>query len=169
VRSGDVSPAGEDFETFAATAMPALLRFGHVLTGDPLRAEELVQQALVSTWARWRRIQHDQPHAYVRRAMVHTHTSMWRRSRRESALPVGFDPPDREGADLGERDRTLAALRLLPPRQRAVIVLRYYEDLSEADIAAVLGCSTGTVKSQASRALRTLRSHLTPDLEASTP
>ncbi len=160
-----------DFEQFAAAALPGLLRFGHVLTGDPLRAEELVQQALVSTWQRWKRIEHDQPHAYVRRAMVHTHTSWWRRSRRESPLPVGFDVA--RGPDLAslsaERDRTFNALRLLPPRQRAVIVLRYYEDLSEADIAAVLGCSPGTVKSQASRALRTLRTHLSPDLETSAP
>ena len=159
----------KDFEQFAAAAMPGLLRFGHVLTGDPLRAEELVQQALVSTWVRWRKIELDQPHAYVRRAMVHTHTSWWRRSRFESALPSGYDAAAAEGTDFGERDRTFAALRLLPPRQRAVIVLRYYEDLSEADIAGVLGCSTGTVKSQASRALRTLRTHLTPDLESSPP
>ncbi len=162
-----------DFEEFAAAALPGLLRFGHVLTGDPLRAEELVQQALVSTWQRWKRIQHDQPYAYVRRAMVHTHTSWWRRSRRETPLPVGFDPAGASGPDLAslsaERDRTFSALRLLPPRQRAVIVLRYYEDLSEADIAAVLGCSPGTVKSQASRALRTLRTHLSPDHEMSAP
>jgi RNA polymerase sigma-70 factor (sigma-E family) len=154
-----------DFEEFASAAMPGLLRFGHVLTGDPLRAEELVQQALVSTWGRWRRIEHDQPLAYVRRAMVHTHTSWWRRSRREGSLPPSYDPAAPEGPDLGERDRTVAALRLLPPRQRAVVVLRYYEDLSEADIARVLGCSPGTVKSQASKALRTLRAHLSPDLE----
>jgi RNA polymerase sigma-70 factor (sigma-E family) len=154
-----------DFEEFAAAALPGLLRFGHVLTGDPLRAEELVQQALVSTWARWKKIEHDQPHAYVRRAMVHTHTSWWRRYRHEAPLPVGYDLTAPETGDLGERDRTLAALRLLPPRQRAVIVLRYYEDLSEADIARVLGCSPGTVKSQASRALRALREHLSPDLE----
>ena len=156
-----------DFEEFATAALPALLRFGHVLTGDPLRAEELVQQALVSTWVRWRTIQHDQPHAYVRRAMVHTHTSWWRRSRRESPLPDGFDVRAAEGPDVDERDRAFAALRKLPPRQRAVIVLRYYEDLSEADIARVLGCSPGTVKSQASRALRTLRATLSPDLETS--
>ncbi len=159
----------QDFEQFAASAMPGLLRFGHMLTGDPLRAEELVQQALVSTWARWRRIEHDQPHAYVRRAMVHTHTSWWRRSRHEVPMPAGYDRPAPEGTDLAERDRTVAALRLLPPRQRAVIVLRYYEDLSEADIAQVLGCSPGTVKSQASRALRTLRAALTPDLETTSP
>jgi len=154
-----------DFEDFAATALPGLLRFGHVLTGDPHKAEELVQQALVDTWARWRSIKHDQPHAYVRRAMVHTHTSWWRRSRRETLLPAGFDAAAPEGHDLAERDRTMAALARLPPRQRAVIVLRYYEDLSEAQIAEVLGCSTGTVKSQAARALKTLRAHLTPDRE----
>ncbi|MFN2540210.1 MAG: SigE family RNA polymerase sigma factor [Mycobacteriales bacterium] len=158
-----------DFEEFAAAALPGLLRFGHVLTGDPLRAEELVQQALVSTWVRWRRIEHDQPHAYVRRAMVHTHTSWWRRSRREAALPVGYDPAAPQSGSLEERDRTMSALRQLPPRQRAVIVLRYYEDLSEAEIARVLGCSPGTVKSQASRALRTLRATLSPDLETSAP
>lgn len=157
----------QDFEAFAAAALPGLLRFGHVLTGDPLRAEELVQQALVSTWSRWRRIEHDQPVAYVRRAMVHTYTSWWRRHHRERPLPDGYDLPAPPGVDLGERERTVAALRLLPPRQRAVIVLRYYEDLSEADIAAALGCSPGTVKSQASRALRTLREHLAPDLETS--
>ncbi|MDP9181508.1 MAG: SigE family RNA polymerase sigma factor [Actinomycetota bacterium] len=154
-----------DFEEFASAAMPTLLRFGHVLTGDALRAEELVQQALVSTWGRWRGIEHDQPLAYVKRAMVHAHTSMWRRSRREARFPTTYDPAAPEGPDLGERDRTVTALRLLPPRQRAVVVLRYYEDLSEADIARVLGCSPGTVKSQASKALQTLRAHLTPDLE----
>lgn len=165
-RSGDVTRHPDtDFEEFAAAALPALLRFGHVLTGDPLRAEELVQQALVSTWVRWRRIQHDQPLAYVRRAMVHTHTSWWRRSRRESPLPDRFDPVAQDGPDLGERDRTVAALRLLPPRQRAVVVLRYYEDLSEAEIARLLGCAPGTVKSQAAKALKTLRTHLTPEME----
>ena len=156
-----------EFEQFATAALPGLLRFGHVLTGDPLRAEELVQQALVNTWSRWKRIEHDQPLAYVRQAMVHTHTSWWRRSRREAPLPAGYDPSSPVTDGFEDRDRTLAALRLLPPRQRAVIVLRYYEDLSEADIARVLGCSPGTVKSQASRALRTLRTHLSPDLETS--
>lgn len=154
-----------DFEEFAAAALPALLRFGHVLTGDPHRAEELVQQALVSTWSRWGRIQHDQPLAYVRRAMVHTHTSWWRRSRREAPLPADWDGAAATAPDLGERERAVSALKLLPPRQRAVIVLRYYEDLSEADIARTLGCSPGTVKSQSSKALRTLRAHLSPDLE----
>jgi RNA polymerase sigma-70 factor (sigma-E family) len=126
-----------------------------------------VQQALVSTWSRWRRIEHDQPLAYVRRAMVHTHISWWRRSRREAPLPAWYDLAAPETGALEERDRTFTALRQLPPRQRAVVVLRYYEDLSEADIARVLGCSPGTVKSQAARALRTLSALLSPNLEKS--
>lgn len=155
-----------DFAAFMATALPGLLRFGHVLTGDPVRGEELVQSALVKTWLRSHRLDLDQPAAYVRRAMVTTYTSWWRRTRREAPLPDGWDAaaaPDPDGA---ERERTMQALRVLPPRQRAVIVLRYYEDLSEADIAAALGCSPGTVKSQASRPLRTLRTHLSDREEA---
>jgi RNA polymerase sigma-70 factor (sigma-E family) len=158
-----------DFEEFAVGAMPGLLRFGHLLTGDPVRGEELVQQALVSSWLRWGAIRHDQPHAYVRRAMVHAHTSWWRRSRRECALPQGYDAVARPEADFGERDRAFTALRQLPPRQRAVVVLRYYEDLSEAEIAEALGCSRGTVKSHTARAMKTLRTQLSADLEASTP
>lgn len=156
-----------EFEQFASTALPGLLRFGHGLTGDPRLAEELVQQALVSTWGRWSKIKHDQPHAYVRRAMVHSHTSWWRRARREMPLPDWYDRADAPTGVVEERDRTMAALRRLPPRQRAVIVLRYYEDLSEAEIAVVLGCSAGTVKSHASRALRTLETLLSEDSETS--
>ncbi len=151
----------EDFEQFMAAALPGLLRFGHVLTGDAHRAEELVQSALVKTYQRWARLDHDQPHAYVRRAMVNTYTSWWRRARREAAWPADYDLPATEAAPYADRDLAMRALALLPPRQRAVLVLRYYEDLSEADIAAALGCTAGTVKSQASRALRTLRAHLT--------
>jgi RNA polymerase sigma-70 factor (sigma-E family) len=152
----------ESFESFMAAALPALLRFGHVLTGDPHRAEELVQAALVKTYQRWARVDRATPQAYVRSAMVNTHTSWWRRGRREGSLPPGFDVASAASAvrDYDDRDLALRALQTLPSRQRAVLVLRYYEDLSEADIAATLGCSTGTVKSQASRALRTLRSRL---------
>ncbi|MDQ1536094.1 MAG: hypothetical protein QOE58_487 [Actinomycetota bacterium] len=156
----------KDFEQFAVSAMPSLLRFGYLLTGDSLRAEELVQQALVNTWGRWHRIEDEQPMAYVRRAMVNGHISWWRRARRESTLPQDWGP-DVPGPDAGDREQMVAALRCLPSRQRAVIVLRYYEDLSEAEIARVLGCSAGTVKSHASRALKTLRTHLSIDLETS--
>ena len=155
----------EGFAQFMAAALPGLLRFGHVLTGDPQRAEELAQAALVSTWLRWDRLDLEQPSAYVRRAMVNTYTSWWRRSRRDRELPAHWDGPAPDGADYGERDAALRALRLLPPKQRAVVVLRYYEDLPEAEIARVLGCSPGTVKSHSSRALRTLRATLTGDRE----
>ncbi len=154
----------ESFESFMAAALPGLLRFGHLLTGDPHRAEELVQVALVRTYLRWKTVDRTTPQAYVRAAMVNTHTSWWRRGRREGALPPGYDPVAPVGAmsEYDDRDVALRALMTLPPRQRAVLVLRYYEDLSEAQIAATLGCSTGTVKSQASRALRTLSSRLGP-------
>jgi RNA polymerase sigma-70 factor (sigma-E family) len=150
----------ESFEQFMAAALPGLLRFGHVLTGDRHRAEELVQSALVKTYRRWRSLRHDQPAAYVRRAMVNTYTSWWRSARRESPMPEGFDAAGPGAMDLDDRDLVLRALGTLPARQRAVLVLRYYEDLSEAAIADALGCSTGTVKSTASRGLRTLRARL---------
>jgi RNA polymerase sigma-70 factor (sigma-E family) len=151
----------ESFEQFMAAALPGLLRFGHVLTGDRHRAEELVQSALVKTYRRWGSLRHDQPAAYVRRAMVNTYTSWWRRSRHEGALPAGFDAPDSKASSYDDRDAALRALATLPARQRTVLVLRYYLDLSEAQIADTLGCSTGTVKSSASRGLRALRDRLT--------
>jgi RNA polymerase sigma-70 factor (sigma-E family) len=152
----------DNFAAFMGAALPGLLRFGYVLTGDPHRGEELVQAALVTTYRRWRHLRHEEPHAYVRRAMVNAHTSLWRRHRRETRLPEDFDltSAGTGPAHYDDVDLVLRALRVLPPRQRAVMVLRYYDDLSEAEIADTLGCSPGTVKSQASRALRTLRREL---------
>lgn len=124
-------------------ALPSLLRFGYVLTGDLHRGEELVQSALVTTYRRWKHLRLEEPHAYVRRAMINGHTSLWRRHRRETPMPESFDltaggaGPER----YDEVDLVLRALRVLPPRQRAVMVLRYYDDLSEAEIAHALGCS----------------------------
>jgi RNA polymerase sigma-70 factor (sigma-E family) len=158
----DFSQPEDSFAAFMAAALPGLLRFGYVLTGDPHRGEELVQSALVTTYRRWKHLRRDEPYAYVRRAMVNAHTSLWRRRRRESPLPEGFDlagtgagPAHYDNVDL-----VLRALRSLPPRQRAVMVLRYYDDLSETEIARSLGCSPGTVKSQSSRALKALRHEL---------
>ena len=151
----------DSFEQFMAAALPGLLRFGHVLTGDRHRAEELTQSALVKTYRRWGSLQHDQPTAYVRRAMANTYTSWWRSARREAVMPAGFDAPGRDTPPYDERDAALRALATLPPRQRAVLVLRYYLDMSEIDIADALGCSTGTVKSSAARGLRSLRERLT--------
>lgn len=145
-----------------AAALPGLLRFGYVLTGDPYRGEDLAQAALVTTYRRWKHLNPDEPHAYVRRAMVNGHTSLWRRRRREAHLPDDLALPSTSGipGSYDDVDLVLRALRVLPPRQRAVIVLRYYDDLSEAEIARTLGCSAGTVKSQSSRAMRALREEL---------
>lgn len=156
--------AQSDFEEFVVAALPGLLRFGVVLTGDRHRADDLVQTALVKTMRRWGAIDRDQPMAYVRRAMVNAHLSGWRRNRRETGLPDSFDVADGadETASYDDQDQLARALAVLPPRQRAVIVLRYYAGFSEAEIADTLGCATGTVKSQASKGLRRLRAELGP-------
>jgi RNA polymerase sigma-70 factor (sigma-E family) len=155
-REPRVSREYADFDDFARARMRALLRFAHVLTGDPERAADLVQDALERTLLAWSRVQHKgDPEAYVRRAIVNRHVSVWRRHRRERLVP---DLPDEAYDARAGHDAALwAALGSLPPRQRAVLVLRFYEDLSEADAAALLGCSVGTVKSQTSRGLARLR------------
>jgi RNA polymerase sigma-70 factor (sigma-E family) len=166
-----------DFAAFVATRSAALLSFAHVLTGDRHDAEDVVQTALAATALGWHRLHRkDNPEGYVRRAIVTTHLNRQRRrpwlerSTGEvpepsgpggSALGVGGAGPDADGLD--ERDAMWRALATLPPRQRAVLVLRYYEDLSEADIADVLGCSRGTVKSQAAKALERLRQTFAPE------
>nr|WP_198663340.1 SigE family RNA polymerase sigma factor [Jiangella endophytica] len=147
-----------DFEEFVRASLPGLLRYGHALTGSPHDAADLVQTVLEKVGARWSKImrQDAEPLAYVRRAMANAHVSRWRRRRREVLVEEfpdqGVSQPDRlDGEPLWQ------ALAQLPPRQRAVLVLRYYEDLSEAEIAAALGITAGTVKSQASKALAKLR------------
>lgn len=159
--SGDERDA---FDAFATGRMRELLRFAHVLTGDPHRAADLVQDALERTLLSWDRVlRKDDPVAYVRRTMVNRHVSAWRRVRRERLIA---EIPERAYDGEPAFDHELwAALATLPPRQRAVLVLRYYEDLTEADTAAVLGCSVGTVKSQSSRALARLRQRAATDPE----
>ncbi|MEE6263481.1 SigE family RNA polymerase sigma factor [Plantactinospora sonchi] len=156
-RAGPLSAADTSFVAFVESAWQRHLRLAMLLTGDRWRAEELLQDSLVRMYERWRRLsRHDDLNAYLRRVVINGHTSAWRRWRRESlvadvperAAPQGPEPDD------GELRR---ALRALPPRQRAVVVLRHYEDLSERQIAEALGCSVGTVKSQYSRALAKLR------------
>ena len=150
----------EAFDAFARGRMRELLRFAHLLTGDPHRAADLVQDALERTLISWHRVERkDDPEAYVRRAIVNRHISVWRRTRRERLVaetPEGsYDEPR------GRDDDLWAALATLPPRQRAVLVLRFYEDLTEADTAAALGCTVGTVKSQTRKALARLRTQVT--------
>jgi RNA polymerase sigma-70 factor (sigma-E family) len=157
---------GEAFDAFVRSRHPALLRYGHVLTGNPHAAADLVQDALERTGLAWSRVQRqDDPEGYVRRVMTNRHISMWRRLRRERLVADAPEAAYDEPAPRAE-DAIWAALAQLPRRQRAVLVLRYYEDLSEAQIARVLDCAPGTVKSQASKGLATLRAHLA-DREAS--
>jgi len=150
------------FDEFARARMPELLRFGHALTGSPHAAADLVQDALERTMLSWARVENQgDPEGYVRRIMVNRNISIWRRLRRETLMLEIPEEVGRRGAGVFEpvvRDLALwDRIRALPPRQRTVIVLRYYEDLSEAQIAALMGSSVGTVKSQSSRALASLR------------
>jgi RNA polymerase sigma-70 factor (sigma-E family) len=153
-----------DFTAFVANRSTALLSFAHVLTGDRHDAEDVVQTALAATALGWHRVRsRDNPEGYVRRAIVTTHLNRQRRRpwRERPSADVPEPPaPPAPGDDLDERDAMWRVLATLPARQRAVLVLRYYEDLSEADIADVLGCSRGTVKSQAAKALERLRQSL---------
>jgi RNA polymerase sigma-70 factor (sigma-E family) len=151
------------FEEFAASRVSALLRFAVVLTGDRALAEDVVQEVLIRVHAKWRRISGlDAPEPYVRRMVVNEYLS-WRR--RWARLVPQAEPPDRRTVpdiahQYAERDALLSELGKLPPRQRAVLVLRYYEGLSDAEIADALGCAPGTVRGYASRALTSLRVEL---------
>jgi RNA polymerase sigma-70 factor (sigma-E family) len=152
---------------FVASRAPALMRVAYLLTGDRHAAEDLFQSALARTIPRWRDLRHTDPEGYLRTVMYREQVSWWRRLRRyRETLLTGGD--DRAGPDLfGGTDVRLAmraALRALPPTQRTVVVLRYYEDLTETQVAAALGCSVGTVRSRTHRAVARLR-QLLPDIE----
>ena len=162
---------GSSFEEFAAGALPALLRFGHVLTGSPEEAEDLVQEALAKSLRRWRRVSADDPVAYVRKAMVNTHLTRWRRW--GARVQVG-GVPEIAADDAGlarsqDWDALRRALARLPSRQRAVLVLRYLEDLPDVAIAALLDCQPATVRSLASRGLAALRPLLAAGTTPTTP
>ncbi|GAA1298252.1 SigE family RNA polymerase sigma factor [Saccharothrix xinjiangensis] len=151
--------AVRDFTEFARASMPGLLRYGHVLTGNPHDAADLVQAVLEKVASRWAALVRGNPDplAYVRRAMANAHVSRWRRRRRENLVADLPDEPAEAGVDRLEHEPLWRALRDLPPRQRAVVVLRFYEGLSEEEIARALGVSRGTVKSQSSKAMASLR------------
>lgn len=148
------------FDEFVSARMTALVRFGYALTGDLGHAEDLVQTALVGAYQRWRRTPPDNPEAYVRRAMVNANINRFRRRRVvESLVDTVPEPPAAAGheAEVDGRDQVRRLLAKLTPRQRTVLALRYYADLSEAEIAHAMGISVGTVKTLASRALARLR------------
>lgn len=159
-RQLDAAGVDADFRDFVRTRGRALLRSAYLLTGNLADAEDLVQSALAKTYLAWERIQDRKAlDGYVRRAIVNTHISWWRR-RRVDEYPTD-EIPDQPTADpSGDRelhDTLQRALDRLPQRMRAAVVLRYFEDMTEAEVADVLGISPGTVKSTVSRAVAKLR------------
>lgn len=154
-----MTPA-EDFRAFVVARQRALVRSAGLLTGDVALAEDLVQAALVKSWAHWPRLMaNGGAEPYVRRVIVTTHTSWWRRRWRGEVPTAHVPERAARGEDPDLRQAVRTALLALPPRQRAAVVLRYFDDLTEEQTAAVLGCAVGTVKSQTARGLDKLRAH----------
>lgn len=154
----------EAFKSYVSARSAALLRTAYMLTGNKSDAEDLLQTALAKTYLSWDSIRdRESVDAYVRRIMLNTRTSWWRRHRHVSEFATDDVPEIAVGHDETDRvalhDALWTALAELPKRQRATVVLRYYEDLSEAETAAALGVSVGTVKSTTARALAKLRDH----------
>jgi RNA polymerase sigma-70 factor (sigma-E family) len=150
-----------EFEEYMSARQPSLLRTAYLLTGDRHSAEDLVQTSLAKLYLSWDKVQRRELiDGYVRRIMVNENNSLWRRAWKRKEVTTD-ELPDRVGVtdrpDHGESSALWEFVQTLPRKQRAVVVLRYYEDLSEAEVADILGISVGTVKSQSSRALAALR------------
>ena len=168
----DAEDAVASFEDFVDGSSARLFTMALLLTGQQRPdAEDLLQGVLERAYRRWRRIcRNGDPEPYVRQMLVHAAVDRWRqrRHRREEPLTVGASPAAGDQAsEIADRDLLLRALARLPAGQRAVLVLRYFCDLSEAQTAATLGCSVGSVKKQASRALATMRAAV--ERESRTP
>jgi len=169
-----VGSGATGFEAFVQSRTPALLRSAYLLTGDQHLAEDLVQSALVRTHRAWSRVSAlGNAEAYTRKAMYHLQISWWRRRRvaesfpddaLQRAAPAAPDHAEQTALRLSLR----TALGQLPPRQRAVVVLRFFDDLTEAQAAEVLGVTVGTIKSQTVRALARLRA-VAPELSDAAP
>lgn len=157
----------ELFSQFVAARSGALHRSAYLLVGERGLAQDLLQEALTKTWAAWGRIREpEKAEAYCRKAMTHTAISWYRRKSWSNERPSEVLPEPGTASHehtVVENDRLRRALQELPPRQRAAVVCRYYDDMSEAETARVMGCAVGTVKSQANAGLKRLRS-LVPDL-----
>ncbi|WP_203825371.1 SigE family RNA polymerase sigma factor [Actinoplanes palleronii] len=154
------------YEEFADSRLNALLRYAVMLTGDSDTAQDLVQETMLRVQLHWRRVTHsDSPDSYVRKILTNQfiesrRTSWWRRVLlRPDPDPVVAAPAD-HAAESAERDRVWSLLAILPRRQRAALVLRFYEDLPDQEIADILGCAVGTVRSSISRGLDALRAEL---------
>ena len=154
--------AAAEFSEFAHSRWPALVRLGYGVTGDRDLAQDLAQTALANAYASWSRVRKaDDPDAYLRRIVLNAHRGSFRKRRVSERLtespPDTLAPVPDPARQHGDRATVIAALGTLPRRQRQVLVLRYWLDLTEAQVAATLGCSVGNVKSQTSRALSRLR------------
>jgi RNA polymerase sigma-70 factor (sigma-E family) len=163
---GTVRTRGRDFDDFVAAAASRLFRVAYGLTGDQASAEDLLQDVLERLYIAWPRV--DDPMAYSRRALVNHSANRWRRRARhpETALTAAHERTTADHTQrTDDRDELIRALATLPAGQRAVIILRFLDDMSEADTASVLGCSVGTVKSQTARARDRLRLALDPSPE----
>ncbi|MET8583260.1 SigE family RNA polymerase sigma factor [Streptomyces collinus] len=163
---GDRKPArDEEFQSFMTGRWPRLMRTAFLLTGERHAAEDLVQSTLERVYVAWRRVgSADDPEAYVRRVMINAHARRHRRRLKEFLAPKDDSGLVREVADTGDRmaqaddrDALLEALAQLPARQREAVVLRYWEDLTETQTAEAMGCSVGTVKSNAAKGIAKLR------------
>ena len=165
----DIGRQQHEFAEFVRTHWSQLMSIAVAVSGSRYEAEDLVQTALTNTYARWHKIRSDDAVAYLRRSIANAHVSRWRRHR-GAELTVA-EPPDVAGLVVEthvveDRLTLVPILRSLPPRQRAVLVLRYLCDLSDDDVAATLGTSASTVRSQAARGLATLRERRTESAPA---
>ncbi len=154
-------PTDDEFAELVHACWAGLYRTAYLMLGDAAEAEDLVQTALAKTYANWRKVRSvEAAPGYARTTMVNTAASWFRKKGWRNERPTEVLPELAHEADLSDRPALLDALATLPPRQRAVIVLRYYEDLSVAQVATALGITDGTVKSQTSDALARLRTLL---------
>jgi RNA polymerase sigma-70 factor (sigma-E family) len=165
---GGAVEAEDSFDAFVAARTHTLLRSAYLLTGDQQLAEDLVQSALAKAYLRWSRlVSRGDPEPYVRTVLYREHVSWWRRRRVREVLSAEPPEPARSPArdftdDVAQADALARALLQLPPRQRAVVILRYFEDRTEGEVADLLGCSVGTVRSHNARGLARLR-QVVPD------
>ena len=164
---GEADPDRADFVEFVSARQYALQRFAFLLTSDHHAAEDLVQTALAKTFLTWGKLRdRGAADGYVRRIIVNEHSSLWRRAWKRNERPADQLPEQpASGRDIEASDAMWQAIQTLPTRQRAAVVLRYYEDLTEAETAQVLNCSVGTVKSQTSRGIAALRASLADNPE----
>jgi RNA polymerase sigma-70 factor (sigma-E family) len=152
-----------DFSAFVAARGTALQRYAYLVTGDRSESADLVQEALANAWPRWDDLaQAGSCEAYLRRSITNGAVSRWRKLGRVTPVADPPDAPVLHGPDLSDADHAWQLCAQLPPTQRAAVVLRFYEDLSYAEIAAVLDCAEPTARSHVHRALLALRERLVP-------